>query len=237
MSRLTLCVAAATLALVGLSGCGDDNGSLSQAQDYAKSPGADIADQARAAMKDLETAHLKGNVLDPDGTRVLLDLDVSSKGSCKGTIGVGDGTIELRAIGGSAWYRADEAFWSSIAPGDGKRIAKKVGDRWVKLGGQLASLRSFCSITSLTGQMLPESAKIRSAGPAMVQTVPTVRLDVTRGDDSSRAYVIGAEPHRIARFTQGATGELDFSGFDKRFDVVAPQKSQVYDLKKLETKK
>lgn len=225
-----------TLALTGVAGCGDDNGSLSQARDYAKTSGGTIADEARAAMKDLKSVHIDGNVLEPDGTRVLLDLDVSGQSSCKGTIHVGDGKIELRAIGSGAWYRADETFWTSIDAGDGKRIARKVGKRWVKLSGELGTLRTFCSIDSLTAQMLPAQATIKSSGPAMVDAVPTVRMEITRGQDSSRAYVVGAAPHRIAWFTQGQTGELKFKDFNKSFDVTAPAAGQVFDLKKLEKK-
>ena len=61
-------------------------------------------------------------------------------------VSIGDGEISLRATGGSAWYQGDEEFWKSIAPGEseGKRIAERVGDKWVALEGELASLRAFC---------------------------------------------------------------------------------------------
>lgn len=236
MLRHVLTATAVVIALLSAAGCGDGNGSLSQARDYAESPGSTIAKQAREAMAGLKAVHIDGDVLEPDGTRVLLNLDTTHQGSCKGTISVGDGKIDLRAVGSSAWIRADQTFWDSIAPGQGKRFAKKIGTRWVALSGQLSTLRSFCNIDSLTNRLLPESATIKSLGPAMVSAVPTVRLEVTHGEDSGGAFVVAADPHRIARLTQGDTGQLDFSDFDEEFAVVAPTSGQIFDLKGLEKK-
>lgn len=219
-----------------LAGCGDDGGTLSEAREYAREPGNQIAEQARTAMSDIDTVHVEGEVLDPKGTKIVIDLDVSGKGSCLGTVSIGDGEISLRATGGSAWYQGDEEFWKSIAPGEseGKRIAERVGDKWVALEGELASLRAFCSIDSLTGQMAPPEAEAQAVGPAMVQRTPTVQLDVTHGETESRTYVVASEPHRIVKWTQGSAGELRFSDFDKEFHVEEPAADEVFDLAKLE---
>ena len=232
---------AGTTALVialtsALAGCGDDGGTLSQAREYAREPGNQIAEQARTAMQDIDTVHVEGEVLDPSGTKISIDLDVSAKGTCLGTVDIGDGEIALRAIGGSAWYQGDEAFWKSIAPGEteGERIAEQVGDKWVALDGELASLRAFCSIGSLTDQMVPEEAEAQAIGPAMVHRTPAVQLDITHGENESRTYVVASEPHRIVKWTQGSAGELRFSDFDKEFHVEEPGADVVFDLSELE---
>ncbi|WP_141778875.1 hypothetical protein [Nocardioides albertanoniae] len=219
-----------------LAGCGDDGGTLSQAREYAREPGNRIAEQARAAMHDIDAVHVEGEVLDPSGTKITIDLDVSAKGSCLGTVDIGDGQISLRAIGGSAWYQGDEDFWKSIAPGksEGKEIADRVGDKWVALEGELASLRAFCSIDSLTAQMAPAEAEAEAIGPAMVYRTPTVQLDVTHGETQSRTYVVASEPHRIVKWTQGSAGELRFSDFDQEFHVEEPAAADVFDLAELE---
>jgi hypothetical protein len=229
--------AAALLAVVtvGLAGCGDDvgGGSLSQAQDYAKHSGSAIAADARKAMRSLDTMHVAGE-LSQDGNTVSVDLSVSGTGECSGTIGVGAGSIELRSVGGRAWYRADEAFWRVEAPDQAAEIARKVHGRWVPLAGQLASLRSFCSIDTLTDQMLSSSATIEAAGAAMVGTRPVVRLAVEEGGTTTTAYVDAAEPHHVLRMTRGKQGDLAFSDFDEKFTVDAPDPKDVFKLKKLD---
>lgn len=219
-----------------LAGCGDGEGSLSQARDYAKEPGNQIAEDARNAMHDIKTVHVEGDVLDSESTKITVDLDVSAADACVGKVSIGDGQISLRSIDGSAWYQGDEEFWKSIAPakGEGERIAKRVGKKWVKLEGELASLRAFCSIDSLTAQMVPAEAEAQTIGPAMAADGPAVRLDVTHGETESRTYVLASEPHRIVKWTQGSSGELTFSDFDKEFQVEEPPADEVFDLAELE---
>jgi len=219
-----------------LAGCGDEEGSLSQAREYAKEPGNQIAEDARTAMHDIKTVHVEGDVLDSKSTKITVDLDVSADDACVGKVSIGDGQISLRSIDGSAWYQGDEEFWKSIAPakGEGERIAKRVGEKWVKLEGELASLRAFCSIDSLTAQMVPPEAEAQAIGPAMAADGPAVRLDVTHGETESRTYVRASDPHRIVKWTQGSSGELTFSDFDKEFQVEEPPADEVFDLAELE---
>ncbi|MFI5622479.1 hypothetical protein ACIA03_03345 [Nocardioides sp. NPDC051685] len=237
MFRHAVLKTALILALTSaLAGCGDTEGSLSQARDYAKEPGNQIAEDARTAMHDIDTVHVEGDVLDSEGTKITIDLDVSAEDACVGRVSIGDGRISLRSIAGSAWYQGDEEFWKSIAPdkGEGERIAKRVGDKWVKLEGELASLRAFCSIDSLTAQMVPAEAEAQAIGPAMAAEGPAVRLDVTYGETESRTYVLASKPHRIVKWTQGSSGELTFSDFDKEFQVEEPAADEVFDLAELE---
>ncbi|MEU0312785.1 hypothetical protein [Nocardioides sp. NPDC006273] len=235
MLRHAVLTTALTVALTSaLTGCGEEEGTLSQAREYAKEPGNQIAEHARTAMHELDTVHVEGDVLDSEGTKITVDLDVSAEDTCVGKVSIGDGEISLRAIAGSAWYQGDEEFWKSIAPEKGARIADRVGDKWVKLEGELASLRAFCSIDSLTAQMVPSEAEAQAVGPAMSAAGPSVRLDVTHGDTESRTYVLAAEPHRIVKWTQGGSGELFFSDFDEEFQVEEPAAGEVFDLAELE---
>lgn len=219
-----------------LAGCGEEEGTLSQAREYAKEPGNQIAEHARTAMHDLDTVHVEGDVLDPKGTKITVDLDVSAEKTCVGTVSIGKGEISLRSIAGSAWYQGDKDFWLSIAPSkaEGERIAKRVGEKWVALEGELASVRAFCSIDSLTAQMVPAEAEAQAIGPTMSAEGPAVRLDVTHGETESTTFVRASEPHRIVKWTQGSSGELNFSDFDKDFQVEEPPADEVFDLAELE---
>ncbi|MEI7055019.1 hypothetical protein WBG06_04315 [Nocardioides sp. CCNWLW239] len=230
----TVLIVALTSALAGCGG--EEEGSLSQARDYAKESGNQIAEDARTAMHAIDTVHVEGDVLDSEGTKITVDLDVSADDTCAGKVGIGDGEISLRSIDGVAWYQGDKEFWRSVAPakGAGDRIAKRVGEKWVKLEGELASLRAFCSIDSLTAQMVPPEAEAEAVGPTMSADGPAVRLDVTHGETESRTFVLAAEPHRIVKWTQDGSGELVFSDFDKEFEVVEPAADEVFDLAELE---
>lgn len=218
---------------MALVGCGGDVGPLSRALDYAKGSGTSIAADARSAMRGLDDMHVAGQV-SQGGNTVSVDLAVSGKGECSGTIGVGDGSIELRSVGGRAWYRADAAFWKVEAPDQAAEIAKKVNGRWVPLAGQLASLRTFCSIDAITDQMLNKQASIKTGGAVMVGNTPTVRLLVQQRSTSTSAYVLASKPHYVVRMTRGGDGELTFSAFDKSFTVKAPDPKDVFDLQDLE---
>ena len=220
------------------SGCGGGGDTIEQARDYAKKDGADIAKEARSAMSGLQTMHVAGTIVQ-GGDTIALDLSVSKSGACTGTIGVGDGSIELRSTGGQAWYKADLAFWKAEVGSEAEKVAKAVGDRWVVLSGDLASLRSFCRIDSLTGQMLDAKASIQSQGAAMVGSTPTARISVTQPGVESAAYVKASDPHYVLRIVRGAAGksgkaddkagQVDFTGFDQKFTVVAPDPQDVFN--------
>lgn len=230
--RLPVLTAVVILALA-LAGCGGDDGPLTRARDYAKGSGSAIASDARKAMQGLDAMHVAGQV-SQGGNTVSVDLSVSGKGECSGTIGVGAGSIELRSVGGRAWYRADAAFWKVEAPDQAAEIARKVNGRWVPLAGELASLRTFCSIDAITEQMLSTQATVHTGGAVMVGSTPTVRLLVDRAGTSTSAYVLSATPHYVVRMTRGTHDELTFSDFDKAFTVKAPDPKDVFDLNNLE---
>lgn len=217
--------------LLTTAGCGGGDDTLEHAKDYAKGDGSDIAKDARKAMSGLTTMHVAGTIKQGSDT-IALDLSVSRSGSCTGTIGVGDGSIELRSVGGRAWYKADLGFWKAEVGAEAQSVAKAVGDRWVVLSGDLGSLRSFCRIDSLTGQMLDPKASVQSEGAAMVGSTPTARLSLTESGVDSVAYVQAAEPHRVLRITRGSSdkaGQVDFSAFDAKFDVQAPAAKDVFN--------
>ncbi|MEX0426045.1 hypothetical protein AB3X52_00315 [Nocardioides sp. DS6] len=227
--------------LLATSGCGGDDDSIGHAKDYAKTDGADIAKDARAAMGRLRTMHVAGTITQ-GGETIALDLSVSQDGSCAGTIGVGDGSIELRSAGGRAWYKADLAFWKAEVGSEAAEVAKAVGDRWVVLSGDLASLRSFCRIDSLTSQMLGAKASYESQGAAMVGTTPTARISIEQSstgqnstgqsDLHSTAYVKASDPHYVLRIVRGtgkAAGQVDFSAFDQKFTVEVPATKDIFN--------
>lgn len=229
----TLLGAVVTVAglLLVTAGCGGGDDTIGQARDYAKKDGSDIAADARTAMAGLHTMHVAGTYTWDDKS-VELDLSVAKDGTCSGTIGVGNGSVELRSVDGQGWYKPDLGFWKAEVGAEAASVAKAVGDRWIVLSGEMTSLRSFCSIDTLAGGMLDRKATVESEGAAMVGTRPTARVLVTRGGVDSVAYVQASDPHYVLRLTAGSgkrKQQVDFSAFDEKFDVEAPKPRDVFD--------
>lgn len=227
---------AATLAVL-LAGCdgGGGNGSLEQARSYATSSGTTIAADARTAMQSLHSMHVSGRI-GQDPNAIDLDLSVSRSGDCAGTVGIGGGSLQIRSVGGKAWFKADDAFWQFEAGANAARVSQIVAGRWVVLGGKLQQLRSFCRIDELTGQMLSTKSRVKALGAVMVGTTPTVRLAVTESGVTNTAYVVAAEPHYVVRIqrTGASVGQVTFSAFDQQVRVTAPPAAQVFDLSQLQ---
>jgi len=216
---------------LAVSGCGAGDDTIAHAKDYAKSDGSQIAADARTAMAGLKTMHVAGTIRQGNQS-IALDLSVSRDGSCLGTIGVGKGSIQLRSVGGKAWYKADLGFWKAEVGAEAQSVAKAIGGRWVVLSGDLASLRSFCRIDSLTSQMLSPKASIDTQGAAMVGATPTVRIAISGAGVPTAAYVKASDPHYVLRIVRGSgdkAGQVDFSSFDAAFTVKAPAADDVVD--------
>src|SRR4051794_25593044 len=108
MSSSRLRAVAALSLLMVVAGCGGDDGG--GGSEVAQQSGNKIADVARADMKALEQVKYTGEI-SSDGSAIALDVQASSAGDCTGTVGIGDGTAEVRAKDGTSWFRPDEAFW------------------------------------------------------------------------------------------------------------------------------
>jgi hypothetical protein len=232
-SRLRAVAAISVLALAAGCGGNDESGGDT---DFAKQSGDKIAEIAKADMKSLDAVKFAGAITTNSQT-ISVDIQAKSSGDCTGSIGIGDGTAEIRAKGGTSWFKPDEAFWRANASDSADAIIQAVGDKWVL--DTDSNFAQFCDLDSFFDSLFKEQA-----GAASYKTTGTDEVDgekvvkVRQADDSGTAtgYVLIEGKHYLVKLerTEGdEPGELDFSNFDKDFDVTAPADDDVVDLNSL----
>jgi hypothetical protein len=228
--------AAAALCVGGLmaAGCGggDDGGS-----DFAKQSGDKIAAAAKADMKSLDAVKFTGDITS-GGQKVTLELQASSSGDCTGSIGLGDGTAQILAKDGTDWFKPDEAFWRANAGDSADAIISAVGDKWVLDSD--SSFSQFCDLDAFFDNLFKSDAgagKYKTTGTDEVDGDQVVKVEQTDDKGTSTGYVLVDGKHYLVKLerTEGdEPGHLDFTDFNKDFDVTAPADDEVVDLSSLQ---
>src|SRR4249919_1593130 len=189
--------------LVFAAGCGGSDDKDGSDSDFAQQSGDRIAADAKAVMKDLDEVKFSGEITS-EGNTVTLDVQASSTGDCMGSIGVGGGTAEILAKDGTNWFKPDEAFWRANAADSADAIISAVGDKWVL--DTDSNFAQFCDLDAFFDNLFKDE-KGTSVGYVLINGDHyLLKLERTEGD----------EP-----------GRLEFSDFDKEFDVTAPADDEV----------
>lgn len=243
MRRIGLAVAGIGL-VAAMSGCG--GGDSGDGGDNGDSSGGDFADQsadaivadAKSAMKDLDAVKVSGS-LSTGGQDIDIDVQASGQGECTGSIGVADGSAELRGTDGKTWFRPDEAFWRASAGDQADQLISLVGDKWVVLP-ETEGFDQFCDIDQLLDQLLKaedDGSTYTKKGTEDVDGEETVAIDNEDPENgTSTGYVLVDDPHYLVKVekTDGEdTGEVTFSEFNEDFTVEAPPEDEVIDLNSL----
>ncbi len=236
-SRIRAAAALAVIAaLVLTAGCGgkDDDGGDS---DFAKQSGDKIAAQAKADMKDLDEVRFSGEITS-EGDTITLDLQASSAGDCVGSIGLGGGSADILAKDGTNWFKPDEAFWRANAGDTADAIITAVGDKWVL--DTDSNFAQFCDLDAFFDNLFKndaDSSGYKTTGTDELDGDKVVKVEQTDDKGSSVGYVLVEDDHYLVKLerTEGdEPGHLDFSDFDKEFDVTAPGDDEVIDLSTLQ---
>lgn len=252
--RLRVLVAAVALAVVTGAGlvvlsvpAGDfsTDGRTSATEAGFDDDAARLLAAAAAAMGALETVRVTGDVRSGDDL-LGVDLAVSARGDCAGTISLGGGSARLRRVGARTWFRADEAFWVAAADaGRGPSIARAVGDRWVLVPPDDAS--SFGPVCDLDDLLTGASGPQGAPGPGgrraaeVLGTATASGREVLRVATGADGFGLPAgpgavvsvaldDPHHLLHVESGHEGALRFSEFDTPFEVRAPASGAVVDL-------
>jgi hypothetical protein len=231
--------AVAALSVLGVlvAGCGgkDDKGGGDSA--FAKQSGDKIAEAAKADMKTLEEVKFTGEV-NTDDAQIKLDVQASSAGDCTGSIGLGGGTAEVRAKDGTNWFKPDEAFWRANAGDSADAVIAAVGDKWVL--DTDANFSQFCDLDAFFDNIFKEddtSSKYKTTGTDEVDGKDVVKVEQTDDDGSATGYVLVDGKHYLVKLerTEGdQPGKLEFTDFNKEFEVEAPADDEVIDLSTLQ---
>ncbi len=215
-----------TAVLVLASGCGGDGDKGGGDSDFAKQSGDKIAAAAKADMKDLDEVKFSGEI-NSDGDKITLDVQASSAGDCTGSIGLGGGSAEIVAKDGSNWFKPDEDFWRANAGDTADAIIEAVGDKWVL--DTDSNFSQFCDLDAFFDNLFKDAesaSAYKVTGTDEVDGDDVVKVEQKDDKGTSVGYVLIDGAHYLVKLerTEGdEPGHLDFSDFNKEFDVEPPR--------------
>ncbi|MCW2766740.1 MAG: lipoprotein [Nocardioides sp.] len=226
--------AVAVLALASGCGGGDDKGGGNAADAFATQAADDIVAAAKADMGNLKSVHYAGELSSSDGQPISLDMKVTSDGSCTGSFGVAGGSAEVIGVGGSTWFKPDEAFWREQSPDQADVIISTVGDKYVVDSN--GDFTEFCDLNALLGQLLDKpgtDSTYTVSGTEQLDGATVVAVDrANETDGPSTGYVLSDSPHYLVKIVKEGTesGTVTFTEFNAEVTVEAPAADQVIDL-------
>lgn len=223
---------AVAASVVLLAGCGGGS------NDFAKKPPKDIIAAAKTDMGSLTSVHLAGDITN-QADKITFDMQVTKVGDCHGTLTVGAGKAEIVSVGGAAWMKPDDAFWKAQAGAQATQIEQVVGDKWVVMPSSASDLSSLCNLDSLLSKLNDGSSGSSSSdgtvkGTSNVNGQDAVELDSTQSGDTLKTWVATGDKHYVVKLEMGGAspGSVNFTEFDKNFNIAAPATSDVVDLSK-----
>lgn len=231
---------AVVTAVAGLGACSDDEPggdgeTAAESSDFTAQEGAEIRDAAAAAMGELESLRVSGE-LTVDGEEISIDLASSRGGDCTGTIGVDGADADVLSAGGETWFRPSEEFWRAQGGAQADQIIELVAGRWVVLGED-DGFAELCDLDQLLEELLDETDEETTYETGEVSDVEgTSAVAVVSTDEdgeTSTGYIAVDEPHLLVRIekTEGEEpGTVDFSGFDEPVEAEAPAADETVDL-------
>ena len=197
----------------------------------------DLLAKASAAVAHTDV-HVSGTAASDDQT---VSLDMSYVGNdASGSMTMSGAKLTLLNVGGTTYFKADDAFWKTAAPSDADKIVAIVGDRWIKIDASAADFREMASIATrdfLTSEVLTPSGTITKGEPKTIDGVNCLTLtdtDPKEGNGVLYVDAADAKPIRIAPGEGGdAKGELDFD-YSPEAIPAAPAASDVLDFSALQ---
>ena len=226
--------------LTGMGG-GDDPEPGPTGAAFAEMSAEDIVREAEKEMKVLDTVSIAGDVTGDDGQAFDIDMTVSSRGDCAGTMGVGDGSAELLSVGGDTWFKPDRGFWEEVAENPDDAVIDQIlalqGDNWVVLPPEDATeFADFCDLDELLEDDSVESGdpELSKDGTEEIDGQQVVKITSTTSEGESASYVSLDDPHYILRLEEVGQGGFDLTEFDEPLEVEAPGADEVVNFDDVE---
>jgi serine/threonine protein kinase len=216
----------------GGGGGGNGSGLSAEEQAFVDSDAQSIVDEAEKEMAVLQSVRVTGEAL-TDGQPGRIDMVITSRGDCDGTISLGGGTAQVRKIDGTAWLKPDQEFLVAGGASESEALATAalIGNRWI-LGTQedADGFTDICDIDELLeddgGDYTFEKGDVGELDGQRV-------IDVQQTDSGGQAATIEvavAEPHYVLQLDSAEDdGSYRFSQFDEEFTAQAPADDEVYD--------
>lgn len=122
-----------------------------------------------------------------------VDLTLAGTG-VGGTVRIGGGQAEVRAVGGQLYVRGDAAFWDALVKGTGKQFAAQ----WVRASGTTAAefgaLLRFVPVEAWLDGVAPSAADRAEVPGQVVNGVSTVGLQGLASAADVTVYVSTGKP-------------------------------------------
>jgi len=236
--RLVYAIAAAAAALV--AGCGGATSSSSaptasptpSSNGVADLPPTEILAKAKAALKGADSVHLKG----AGGTgseRVEFDIKYTRSNGSAGTVAIAGQQLEIIQTAGTAYVKADAAFWQSQT--GSSEIAKLLGGKYLSGPAndpKLKDLAAFGDLQSFADQLLKPEGKITKGEQKTIRGIATIGL-VDNSSNGGTLYIATVgEPYPI-QVSSTKDGTLDFLEYGEPVEITAPPAEQTIDVSKL----
>jgi hypothetical protein len=244
---LTACGGAGSGKTSGTPGSGTGSGSKPSASaepaPYADLTGPQLLEKSLAASRKAASLRVKGQVLE-EGKAMTMDLALSTKDECRGTMRTADeGGFEVIKSAGTAYIKADEAFYRAAGKGEPKEqtdaVVAMLAGRWMKAPASSPDAKDFAGICDLDELLKAFESDTKGARKGAVATVDgqkAVTLTVPADEGTATVYVAAeGEPYLLKAVQKGGTdpGELAFSDYDEPVDATPPADKDVIDVSKL----
>jgi hypothetical protein len=234
MTSSRIAAVAAISVLVLAAGCGGKDGGDSA---FAKQSGGKIAAAAKADMKGLDQVKFAGEITS-HSEKITLDIQADSSGDCAGSIGLGGGSAEILAKDGTNWFKPDEDFWRANAGDSADAIIQAVGDKWVL--DTDSNFAQFCDLDAFFDNLFKDdegAGPYKTTGTDEIDGEKVVKVEQSDKEGTATGYVLVDGKHYLVKLerTEGdEPGHVEFTDFNKKFDVTAPADEDVVDLSSLQ---
>ncbi|MFG2435069.1 hypothetical protein [Streptomyces sp. NPDC048508] len=239
-----LCLAAAATA--GLTGClpGETKADSKPKGPFAGLSGGEIADRAVKATDGAASLRMKGDVPDDeDGGTIRIDMALSKKGDCAGTLGMGgQGKADLIKTGDTVYMKYDEAFLRAQGKGDSKAdtdaVVNMLAGKWTKMsatGSDAKDIAGFCDLDSVLAGAEDVNSNATRGRTTTVDGTEAIILHEKDGKDRDTLYVATkGKPYllRVDSTSAKDPGTITFGDYDKPVPATRPA-GKVIDIDKL----
>jgi hypothetical protein len=209
---------------------------------FADLSGSDVVNKAMKTTRAVSSLRIKADTTDPEDGRVTLDMALTTKGDCTGTVTLDAGSALLTKVGPTLYMKFDEKLVRAQSGGDSKASQEAAVDllagHWVKTSATSSDAKdfsSFCDLDSLLSHFKTTDSAARKGPLSTVDGTRTITLTEARGKDKDTMYVATeGQPYIVRIVAVGSDpGSVTFSDFDQPVDAKAPTGRHVLDLDKL----
>ncbi|GGY99698.1 hypothetical protein [Streptomyces poonensis] len=198
-----------------------------------------IGNQASDAVKNVTSMRVTGKA-SSDGRQVEVDLTMDVRGSCNGTIGTSQGTVQIIKSDSLVYAKAKEDFWRAtfnrgMAAEQAEEMVALFTGRWIKPPKMMSeTLGRICDgFDTLIETMSPAyDGNATREADATVGGRPAAVLTERTTTETTTVYIAKeGKPYLLRTKVAGGNepGDLTFTDHDKPVDTTPPPADQILD--------